>query len=487
MSLESNTTHSEWTPERQAAATRNVLFILAGGIVLGIFATAANLYYVAACIAAALMVTLVAWQFEAALLVYVLVAFIPWGETPDLAVGGSGVGKGVFVSEIMLGFLLVIWWGKYLLQALPRNRPRSGFHIPILLYIAYSVLNVAHSFIFWDPHVNKIYQHPAVNVIELGLRILSGGAFILLATSVSSGKWLKWITVFLLLPGFYCLFNGAIGNRIPVSSPWWPLLSIFPVCYLWTITLDATAKPFARLAAGAVVATAAYVIVVRDISWVSGWLGLLTALGAVTLFKSRRLFAAGVVVALVLAIAFWPFVQKNVFMASADEGDYDRFALLAGSWRYATTFPLGVGIGNYRTYNSFHYGQAWGTTAYTSAHGTYAQQLSEMGIPGFVLFVSILVSGFLWMARNLVRTRGTPTATYLLAAMGQMVGLASAATIGDYIIPTYHNGGVVTFSTTVYSWLIWGLAVAHVRLHAESSQDVQPPVESELAHSRGGR
>jgi hypothetical protein len=54
--------------------------------------------------------------------------------------------------------------------------------------------------------------------------------------------------------------------------------------------------------------------------------------------------------------------------------------------------------------------------------------------------------------------------TYLMAAMGQLVGISFAALIGDYIVPTYHNGGITMFSATVYSWLIWGSAVAHTRI-----------------------
>lgn len=460
-----NTTNrAEMTPEQQAAIARNVVLILAGGIILGIFATVANLYYVAAGIAAAMVIILIAWQFESALLLYVLLAFIPWGETPELAVGGSGVGKGVYVSEIMLGFLLAIWWGKYLFQALPGHRIKSGFHIPILLYVLYSILNVVHSFIFWDPNVSKIYQHPAVNALELGLRILSAGAFIMLATSVTNRKWLKWITAFILIPGLYNLFNGLISSKIPVASPWWPLVAILPVAYCWAIVLDSTSGWFKRLAAAVVAAAAIFVTFISGTSWVSGWLGLIAALGTVTFFRSRKLFAVALIIAIAVTALSWSFVERNVISASVEEGDYDRFALFAGALKYATTFPLGVGLGNYRTYNSFHYGEKWGTTAYTSAHGTYAQHLSEMGIPGFMLFMSILICGFAWIRKNYYKIQSSSSRTFLLAAMGQMVGIACAAAIGDYIIPTYHNGGIVTFSSTVYSWLIWGLAVAHVRI-----------------------
>lgn len=455
---------AEWTPERMAALSRNIALIVVGGVLFGIFATFANFYWVGVAIGIALLIVLVAWQFEAALLVYVLVAFVPWGRTPNLAVGGSGFGKGVYVSEIMLGCLLVVWFGKYILRALPKERIRSGFHVPIILYVAYSTLCLVSGFIFWDPHVDSVYQYPAVNMIELGFRFLSAGAFVMMATSISNRKWLVWTTVFILVPGFYNLFNALIGGRIPLAAPWWPLVALLPICYSWAVALDTTNDRLKRAAGAAVVAVAVFLILVRSISWVSGWFGLVAALGAVTLIKSRRVFLVGVIAVAMAAGLAWPFFHTNVVVRSMKEGDFARFALLRGGWKYATTFPLGVGPGNYRTYNSFYYGEKWGTTSFTSAHGTYAQHLAEMGIPGLVLFLSILVCGFVWMLKSYHRMPPGMSKTYLMAAMGQLVGISFAAFIGDYIIPTYHNGGIVSFSGTIYSWLAWGLAAGHVRL-----------------------
>jgi O-antigen ligase len=234
--------------------------------------------------------------------------------------------------------------------------------------------------------------------------------------------------------------------------------------YFWGVVMDTGQTSTKRIAAGGVVITAVLAVIIRNFFWMSGWLGLCAGLATATLIRSRKAFAVMVlVVALVMAM-FGPAMYKRLYAKASTVGDFDRFSLMAGSWKYATTFPLGVGPGNYRSYNSFYYGRKWGTTSYTSAHGTYSQHLSEMGIPGAILFLSILVSGFLWMLRSYRRLPRGPSKLFLLAAMGQLVGISVSAIIGDYIIPTYHNGGLLNFSTTVYSWLIWGLAIAHVRI-----------------------
>jgi len=460
---------SDWTPERVALTGRNVGLVIAGGVAFGLFAVVMQLYWIAAAIGGSLLVGLVAWQFESALVLYALVAFVPWGRTPDMATGGSGVGKGLYVTEIMLGFLLAVWFGKYIFGTLPKNRIASGFYVPMGLYLGYCLINVWNSFLFWDIHVNRRYQYPTVNFVEIGLHALSVGALVMMATSISSRKWLNRVTVALMVAGAYHCVNGLLGGRIPIQAPWGSLLLLLPACYLWAIVLDPGQSWLRRgLAAGAV-ALAVLTVFVLSISWVSGWLGLFVALGVVTFIKSRKTFFALLAVVCVTCLVAWPFLHKNVVEESQSGGDYDRFALMAGAVKYASAFPLGVGLGNYRTYNSFYYGEKWGTTSYTSAHGTYSQHLSEMGFPGLVLFVSILIFGFRWMWVNYRAMLPGPSKTYLLAAMGQLVGISAAAFIGDYIIPTYHNGGIVTFSTAVYSWLIWGLAIAHVRISRDEA------------------
>lgn len=457
-------TDREWTPERIAALSKSLGLLIAGGIGLGLFAIAAQLYYIAAAVAVCLLVLLVAWRFESVLMLYLLVAFVPWGQTPDLAVGGSGVGKGLYVSQAMLGFLLIIWFVRYLAGALPGDRIRTAFYVPIGLYLAYSILNVAHSFLFWDTHVSKVHQHLAVNLVEIGLRFLSAGALVMVATTVSSRGWLKWTTFAIMAPGLYNLLNTLTGGHIPVAAPWWPLVALLPVGFGFAVALDPYREVWKRLLGFALVAAALAATLVLGVAWVSGWLATIVCLLTILFFRSRKAFVWAIVVLVLAGAVAEPFVYEKVVLESKESGDLDRFALLLGGWKYATSFPLGVGLGNYRTYNTFYYGDLWGTTSYSSAHGTYSQHLAEMGIPGLVLFLAILVGGFRWVLRGYNEIAESFSRTYLLATLGQMAGISAAAFVGDYIIPAYHNGGLVTFSATCYSWLIWGLAAAHIRL-----------------------
>jgi len=241
-------------------------------------------------------------------------------------------------------------------------------------------------------------------------------------------------------------------------------MAFLPASYACAIALDRSQAVVKRLCCAGFTLLCLYVILFKAIGWVSGWLGLLVALLTVIFISSRKAFAIIAVILCVCTAIAWPWLDTKVVKHSKEEGDYDRFAMMSGALKYATSFPLGVGLGNYRTYNSFHYGEKWGTTTYTSAHGTYSQSLSETGLPGLILFMVTLSSGFLWIRRSYRKLPPGPSRTFLLAVMGQMAGIVAAAFIGDYIIPAYHNGGLVNFSGTVYSWIIWGVAIAHVRI-----------------------
>ena len=457
---------AKWTPERYASLSRSIALVIAGGVLLGLFAAAVNLYYIAAAIGAAILMIVVSYNFEAAVVIYALVAFLPWGRTPDLATGGSGEGKGLFISEMLLGLIAVIWLGKYIFRSLPKNRIRSGFHVPLALYLIYCILNLVNSFMFWDVHIDRVYQYPQVNFAELLLRLLSGLAFVICATTISSKKWLRLTTWFLMIPAVYNTLNALTGLHIPLQSPWFSLLTFLPVSYAMALVLDQSKSIGIRLACGFYLLLTGFVVFYMSIGWISGWSGMLVCLATVTWIKNRKLFVIAVLTAAVVFSVFYPFFHQRVYVKASTGGDFDRISLLEGGLLYATHFPLGVGIGNYRSYN-LYYGEKWGTTAYTSAHGTYSQLLAEMGIPGFILFVSMLICGYRWMLVNYKRLREGPAKIFLLAAMGQLAGIAASAAIGDYIIPTYHNGGLGTFSTTVYSWLIWGLAVAYVRIEGQ--------------------
>jgi O-antigen ligase len=202
-------------------------------------------------------------------------------------------------------------------------------------------------------------------------------------------------------------------------------------------------------------------------------------LAVLTFTAQRKLFWAGVaVVAFVVGANFGYFYQKvykDNFYGSGPTLDIsrqgqmgtfenDRMRMLRASVRYASEFPLGIGLGNYRSYNKY-FGRVnvWNTTTFTSAHGTYAQTLSETGWLGLICFLLLLYAS----ARALRGYyRALPPGwekTYLLGAYCGVIGVFCASFNGDYLFPTYHNGGIATFGACIYTWFMIGFGVAIAR------------------------
>src|SRR6185295_2359344 len=98
--------------------------------------------------------------------------------------------------------------------------------------------------------------------------------------------------------------------------------------------------------------------------------------------------------------------------------------------------------------------------ALSSAHGNYQQIVAEMGLIGigFVLWLLIRAFGVAWRlyrsaSDRLYRAIG-------LAVLGGLAGQMTAAVIGDYLLPSYHNGGHSNVNTTIYTWMWLGVLMA---------------------------
>ena len=191
---------------------------------------------------------------------------------------------------------------------------------------------------------------------------------------------------------------------------------------------------------------------------------------------SRKLFLIGLGLLFALLLTNIPYFYQKFYLSNfyagrdlvqrgADGGMFenDRSRMLLAAGRFAEEFPLGIGLGNYKVYNAY-YGrkEVWNTTVFTSAHGSFAQILSEAGWPGLITMLWLLgASGrvmFLYYRRgaNISPWRRA----FLLGTFGGAVGNFCSAFLGDYLFPTYHNGGMGSFGATIYTWMYLGVGLA---------------------------
>ena len=448
---------------------------LAGGVALGGWtfheiAGRGTGYFVGAAAGAIGLCALAFYRWEWCVAGFVALAWLGLGRTPDMAQGvSSGTGKGLFPVELGLTFLLTA----AVLKRLPRVRtPWDG---PLVVYLCFCAWTAWNGALFWDNSLNRFYAGfpdagrtpPAVTILEMALRVLSVGAFYLGAGAVRDGRTLRRVCLIVLLPGALTALS-FLHLCPPLPVMWGQLLEIGTACGLlaWLLETAATDRRtrLLRVAAWLALCAIAWQVFYIGLSWITGWLGLFAGLLCVVGLKSRRLLAGSIAGLVVVALCAVPFFRARVLPDVQTSGDLDRFQLLRGDILYALHWPLGIGVGNFRAYN-LYYGQAsqWGTTTYTSAHNFYGQALAEMGFGGLLVTAVMVVWGWWMLARWYRQMPPGFGRTFVMAAAGWWGGVCVAGVVGDYVVPVYHNGGLASLSTTVYTWLAVGLAAAQAR------------------------
>jgi hypothetical protein len=417
-------------------------------------------------------------NFQAGCALLIAVCWIPVGS-PPIAQGGSGGGdQRLYISHLGIATLLMIWMARLLFRP-GEKADRTELFPALLSYFLISAWSTANSLFLPNQAVlaSGVKQYAQVNVIEILTRVLAFGA-ILLAANALRGKWLKFAAVALLTPGVASLFG--IERMMPGPVGWIGLPQILATALCAAFALDSGTPRAHRILAGVIALLLFGYLFLINTSWVSGWMGAFVSLALLTYHSQRKLFWGGVVAIALIVLANFPYFYENIYVANfyTTEGklyaagikveentlDNDRLRMIKAATLYAWHFPLGIGCGNYRGYNGY-FGRpdVWNTTEFTSAHGTYAQTLSETGWLGLITFMWIIIGS----ARLLKRYYGVlppgRRKTFMLGAWGAVVGLFCASFNGDYLLPTYHNGGMGTFGVCVYTWLTIGIAIATAR------------------------
>ena len=401
-------------------------------------------------------------NFEIGIVGFLGICWIAIG-TPTVSGTGSGLTVRFLIGQTGLALLMVVWLTRILVRREFRLY-HTPLTLPITLYLVFCAWSLANAFTFPDPKVaTESYQiYSQVNYYEILVRVLSFGGLLMLANSLH-GRALRLASIVAVVPGILT-FTGLLPFIPSTAYNSWP--QIFSMAFLVSLVVNKTGTLWMRAIALGIATSICSSYLFRGTEWVSGWLGAMMALSVILFTNNRRIFWYGCALLGVVVLLNWPYFYKNVYTDNFYAGtlENDRSRMLRAAFLYASKFPLGVGLGNYRSYNAY-YGRpdVWNTTTFTSAHGTYAQTLSELGWPGLLTLLWFLAAGT-WMLYRFWRALPPGYAkTYMLGVLGGFVGVYAASFNGDYLLPAYHNGGMGAFGSTVYTFFMLGIAIAMAR------------------------
>jgi hypothetical protein len=429
-------------------------------------------------VVAAAVLILLSRHFEAGIVAFLGVGWIAIG-TPTLAQGGSGGGaQALKISQAGLLVLLGFW----ALRIFFRQRAdlyRAPVNKAILVYLVVCIWSTLNGILFPNEFVlaNGPKQYVQVNILEILIRILALGGLIMIANTLR-GRTLKAAAVMVVVPGVLT-FTGLLSFLPKSLYLAFPQILAMAVLAAVALTGQSWTKPWVRVVCGVLSAAILGFYFIKGAEWVSGWLGALIAIGLICFNAKRKLFWAGVAVVAVIVMCNIPYFYNKIYKSNfygagpttdrlrvGHTGTFtnDRTRMWEAAVRYANNFPLGIGLGNYRSYNKY-FGRidVWNTTTFTSAHGTYSQALSETGWLGLFAILWLVFTCGRMLRRYYLHLPPGWGKTFVLGAYGGAVGVFCASFNGDYLFPTYHNGGMGSFGACVYTWLLTGIAVAVAR------------------------
>lgn len=438
-----------------------VLVIGFGILIAKFVAIVPGYYLVAGSIAITLGMVLVR-NLQFALIGYMFIAALAFGESPAVQSPNSGYSAGLMPSEVLLGFFVLLWMGRAVFA--DGLRPvKSQLNRPLIVLALVSVVSLAFSNTLVGTIKLPFHQLAITQFAEVGLLFLSICAFFFAANILKDRKWIGRIFAPVVLLGSYFSAHRLIGFDFPIPMLWGNLLLAMAIALLYSrLLFDTLTRPqkiwFSMLLA--VMLYAAF----NSMAWLSGWVAVTGVVLIVSWLRSKPL-AIAVLAIMLFGLFVYPGIYRSIHEESELGGDFDRFVIWVDASRmFLNVNPvLGVGPGNYQPYVLLHNTIWFGSQTYTTAHSNYVQVAAELGLVGLAVFMWVIVGGIM---TGLKAIRGSPPELKWLgiAATAIFASMAVTSVFGDYMFPSRGNNGIVNFGTTVYLWLIMGAAAAAANL-----------------------
>lgn len=176
-----------------------------------------------------------------------------------------------------------------------------------------------------------------------------------------------------------------------------------------------------------------------------GFVGLVAVLVVIWLTSSRKVLSLALVGVLSLGVyliadqTYWDRI--STIETAEDYNAESRVELWKAAWEMFKDYPLGVGPANFSVrlpeYQSAFFGEKnmWGK----AAHSVWFTLLSELGIPGVLLYLSLLRANVrdLWFLKNLSTDRDSHRFVHFLA-LAFMASIAGFFASGTFLSALYY-------------------------------------------------
>ncbi len=402
-------------------------------------------------------------------------AFLAWMVISPLAVVNLYPVRsaGIYLGVALLSLLLTAVGLAVLRQ--PRLLPwRSRLLVPSVALAAAIAIAGLQGALLYDSDVVGRHRFVLVQIYAVALMEMSILTALAVAVLVRSGDDVRWLRRAMITTGVLLLASVRLGLALPVAL-WWPMAAAHALSMALAWVLYERGSWWGRAAAAAfVLGLLTHAVIVPFFAnvkaqWLSGWIVVSVPIGLLLLSRFPRT-ALGIAVPAVAFFFYWKFdLVLRVYDLAEREGDFARFTLWLDAIDLMARRPLfGVGPGNYLEYN-LRYSTIG--MSMSSPHGNYQQLAAETGLVGlgFALWLFYRALALGW---SLFRRACDPLVRSLaIAATCSLAGQLTAAVVGDFVLPSYHNGGYQLVTSTIYAFVAMGLLISLERLDAGQARD----------------
>ncbi|NMB87745.1 MAG: hypothetical protein GYA17_05265 [Chloroflexi bacterium] len=443
------------TPETAKFALM-VLVILAS-VGLGVLAALLSLPFYVIMIALPILVVLF-FYFQKNLWLSPIIILLAAAFSPFYLDTGT---NSVIVDGLLLTILFVgIWVLKMFVVDKRFHLYPTPMNFPLLAFIVVVPISLLWSIVFRDASIQAWGSFTMVQIATSAVMIMLACSYLLVANVVRNVKDLKtlyWIMLIASIAGLLYEFR-VIGFEVSTGG----LFTMWVICLLTAMALFNTKMPVvARLAVLALaIIWFDYSFGIR-ITWLSGWLPAMAALGFLFYSRSKKLFILLLLVAAVIFVSNTNYFE-GVYQAEHSESGVTRYMAWLKNWEVTSQhFLFGTGPGGYAVYYMTYFpNEAMAT------HSNYIDVVAQTGVVGLIFYLWFFVAQALFGLRFLkrIRGRGDFVEGLAYATMAGTIGCIVAMAFGDWLLPFPYTQGISAYDYVIYSWMFMGALVALERL-----------------------
>ena len=387
-----------------------------------------------------------------------LVAMIPASFVIPFEIG---VSSGSSLNPPML--IIMLMTGLWVLDMVVIKR-RIAFNspqimLPAVVLIVIVILAFINGQLPWFAFANK--APITAQIGEVALFVLSVSIFLVAAHQIKSLVWLKAITWVYLGIGLFFFIMETLPVIKAYSLRVYSYGALTSLFWVWMVALSLGQAlynrhllPWQRIGLILVTLITMFYGYTLIPGWKSGWVPALAAAAVLIALYSPKAAIAMVIGAVISSPIFL------LSLISTDEYSYntrvEAWLLIAQIVKASPI--LGVGPANYYWYTPLF--PIRGYAVQFNSHNQFVDLIAQVGLLGMGTFMWLMlaIGNLGWKLRRFAPegfARG-----YVYSALAGLVGMLTAAMLGDWVIPFVYNVGFRGFRGSLFGWLFLGGLVA---------------------------